>query len=253
MSQPQYMTTYCNKLSENFTQNSSYKSNLETLLSSLRDRSSLGTYSNATSGVSPDTVHGMFLCRGDITKTSCSDCVKTATLEIAKNCTYQKEAIVYYEECMVRYSDVSFLTFVNSGPSVAVHSTVTFTSLLFAFRVVLSDKVEELIVLTTRSKSSLSSPTPYYVKNRNQVNQLESYPLDVIVQCSPDLDPVNCGVCLRLAVQQMTVCCNNARWAQIFLPKCLLKYDTTGSQIGSSSMNVIKGEHNTNGLDGFNF
>ncbi|ESQ47445.1 hypothetical protein EUTSA_v10028048mg [Eutrema salsugineum] len=240
MSQPLHMHTFCNQLSDNFTQTSSYKSNRETLLSSLRDLSSLGTYSNVTIGLSPDTVHGMFLCRGDITKTSCSVCVKTATQEVAKNCTYQKEAIIYYEECMVRYSDISFLVLVDSAPYVAKYSNVSFTSLLFAFRLVLSDKVEQLIILTA-SKSSLSSSTPYYIKDRKQVNQLESYWLDTMVQCSPDLDPKNCGLCLRLAVKEMTECCNNARWAHIFLPKCLLKYDTTGSQSGSSSMSVMKG------------
>ncbi|KAG2302916.1 hypothetical protein Bca52824_031567 [Brassica carinata] len=150
-----------------------------------------------------------------------------------------KEAVIYYEEFMVRYSDVSFSKVVDSTPYVAKYSNVSFTSLLFAFRRVLSDKVEQLIILTA-SKSSLSSSTSYYFKDRTQVNQLESYPLDTMVQCSPDLDPGNCGVCLRLAVKEMTECCNNARWAHIFLPKCLLKYDTTRLQSGSSSKRLLK-------------
>ncbi|CAH2048170.1 unnamed protein product [Thlaspi arvense] len=245
MSQPQHMHTFCDKLSENFTQTSPYKSNRETLLSSLRDRSSLGTYSNATIGLSPDIVHGMFLCRGDITKTSCSDCVKTATLEITKNnCTYQKNAIIFYEECMVRYSNVSFFRLIEDGPNIVKYSLASFPNSFFSsFQGTLSKKVEQLIILTS-SKSSLSSSTPYYVRDISRVNEFEgSYTLDTMVQCSPDLDPENCGVCLRLAVQGSSQCCNNARWAHIFLPKCLLKYDSTGlPQSGSSSINFSKGE-----------
>lgn len=253
MSQPQHMHTFCDKLSENFKQTSQYKSNRETLLSSLRDHSSLGTYYKATVGLSPDTVHGMFLCRGDITKTSCSNCVKTATLEITtNNCTYIKDAIVYYEECMVRYSNVSFSRVVENGPWAAMYSNVSFPdSFLFPFRETLSDKVEKLIILTA-SKSSLSSLTPYYVRDRNKVNEFHgSYTLDTMVQCSPDLHPENCSVCLRLAVQGVSSCCNNARIAQFFLPKCFLKYDTSGLPIdqspsGSFSIHAMKGsEHHT--------
>ncbi|AAF19715.1 F2K11.8 [Arabidopsis thaliana] len=254
MSQPQHMATFCDdRLSDNFTQTSSYKANRETLLSSLRDRSSLGTYSNATIGLSPDTVYGMFLCRGDLTKTSCSDCVKTATLEITKNnnCTSRKTALIFYEECMVRYSNVSFFTLVElDGPYVAKYSLATFpTSLFSSFQQTLSNKVEQLIILIA-SKSSLSASTPYYVKDISRVNELEgSYTLDTVVQCSPDLDPANCGVCLRLVVKGLSGCCTNARFAQFYLSKCFLKYDTTGlptsqSPSGSSSINVMKGEHN---------
>ncbi|EOA34713.1 hypothetical protein CARUB_v10022282mg [Capsella rubella] len=251
MSQPQHMHTFCNQTSDNFTQTSSYKSNREALLSSLLDRSSLGTYSNATVGLIPDTVHGMFLCRGDITRTSCSDCVKTATLEIIKNnCTYTKKAIIYYEECMVRYSNESFFTLVEEGPYVVKYSLSSFPYSFFnPFAQTLSNKVEQLIILTA-SKSSLSSSTPYYVKDRKRVNEFDgSYTLDTMVQCSPDLDPANCGVCLRLVVQSVSGCCTNARWAHFALPKCFLKYNTTGlptsqSPSGSSSTDVIKGEQN---------
>ncbi|VVA96155.1 unnamed protein product [Arabis nemorensis] len=245
MSQPQHLHTFCDKLSKNFSETSPYKSNRETLLSFLRDHSSLGTYSNATIGLSPDTVHGMFLCRGDITKTSCSDCVKTATLEITKNnCTYQKNAIIFYEECMVRYSNFSFFSLVENGPYIAKYSLASFPNSVFStFRETLSKKVEQLIILTA-SKSSLSSSTPYYVRDTSRVNDFEgSYTLDTMVQCSPDLDPANCGVCLRLAVQGSSECCYNARWTHIFLPKCFLKYNTTGlPQSDSSSINVVKGK-----------
>ncbi|CAE5962293.1 unnamed protein product [Arabidopsis arenosa] len=249
MSQPHHMHTFCDdQLSDNFTQTSSYKSNRETLLSSLRDHSSLGTYSNATIGLSPNTVYGMFLCRGDLPKTSCSDCVKTATLEITKNnCTSRKTALIYYEECMVRYSNVSFFTLVEDGPYAARYSVALFpTSIFSSFQQTLSNKVEQLIILIG-SKSSLSASTPYYEKDISRVNALEgSYTLDTVVQCSPDLDSANCGVCLRLVVNSLSGCCTNARWGQFNLPKCLLKYDTTGlptsqSPSGSSSINVMKG------------
>lgn len=149
---------------------------------------------------------------------------------------------------MVRYSNVSFFTLVEDGPYAARYSVASFrTSLFSSFQQTLSNKVEQLIILIG-SKSSLSASTPYYVKDISRVNELEgSYTLDTVVQCSPDLDSANCGVCLRLVVQSLSGCCTNARFAQFNLPKCFLKYDTTGlptsqSPSGSSSINVMKGE-----------
>ncbi|KAL1192013.1 Cysteine-rich repeat secretory protein 4 [Cardamine amara subsp. amara] len=225
ISQPDHMSTFCNQFSDNFTRTSSYRTNRETLLSSLRDRSSLGTYSNATTGLSPNTVRGMFLCRGDITRTSCSDCVQTATLEIAKNCTFQKEAFIFYEECMVRYSDFSFFTLVEDRPY-TIRYSLTSAPNSARFGQTLSDKMDELIIRATSSSSS--SSTPYFVEDQERVTQFEgSYDLDSIVQCSPDLDPSNCTVCLKLAVQEVLDCCSRSRRAQIFTPKCLLRYEAS--------------------------
>ncbi|CAL9237571.1 unnamed protein product [Arabidopsis halleri] len=220
-----HMSTFCNLFSDNFTQTSPYETNRETVLSSLRLRSSLGSYSNATAGISPDTVRGMFLCRGDISETSCSYCVQTATLEIAKNCTYQKEAFIFYEECMVRYSDSSFFSLVDERPYIIRYS-LSYAPNLERFPQTLSDKMDELIINAT-SSPSLSS-TPYFVEDQERVKQFEgSFDIDSLAQCSPDLDPRNCTTCLKLAVKEMLECCNQSRWAQIFTPKCLLRYEAT--------------------------
>ncbi|XP_010430463.1 PREDICTED: cysteine-rich repeat secretory protein 4-like [Camelina sativa] len=226
ISQPEHMRTFCSQISDNFTRTSSYRTNRETLLSSLRDRSSLGTYSNVTTGLSPNTVRGMFLCRGDITRESCSDCVQTATLEISRNCTYQKEAFIFYEECMVRYSDTSFFTLVEDRPYIIRYSLSSAPN-TDRFGQTLSDKMDELIIRASSSSSS-SSSTPYFVEDQERVTQFEgSYDLDSIVQCSPDLDSGNCTVCLKLAIQEIMDCCSRSRWAQIFTPKCLLRYEAS--------------------------
>ncbi|KAG2302910.1 hypothetical protein Bca52824_031561 [Brassica carinata] len=48
MSESVKMLTECNELSDDFTRTSSYRSNRDTLFSTLRDRSSLESYSNVT-------------------------------------------------------------------------------------------------------------------------------------------------------------------------------------------------------------
>lgn len=227
MSQPYHMNTYCNQ--DEFTRTSSYGSNRDTVLSNLLNSSSIGTYSNATIGLSPNKVYGMFLCRGDINITSCSDCVQRATLEIAKNCTNKKEGFILYDKCMVRYSDFSFFTLVEDMSSVTVHSLIPSVNASQFFNGILRGKIEELIL-----RASLSSPIPYFVEDQERVTRFErSYDIKAMVQCSPDLDSRNCTVCLRRAFRDLSGCCGNSSqvlWAQSFLPKCLVYYNISGLQ-----------------------
>lgn len=243
MSQPQvhHLRTICNE-SNNFTRPSSYYSNRSSLLTSLRSRSSVlpGTYAGITRDRSPDSVYGMYFCRGDINKTTCSVCVRTATRKIAQNCTYQKEAFTFYEECMVRVSDYSFFGLLE-GPTATLYSPLNF-SITSSFGQTFSRKMDKLIL---RAATMSLSPKPYFVLDRERVTEFgSSYRFDSVVQCTPDLDPTNCTVCLRSAVQKLMGCCSRSREAHIFLPKCLLKYDTTSNlPVNVPSLGAIKGEH----------
>ncbi|CAH8360608.1 unnamed protein product [Eruca vesicaria subsp. sativa] len=222
MSQPEHMSTFCNPI-ENFTQTSLYEANRDLLLSSLRTRSLLGTYSNATVGLSPNTVHGMFLCRGDTTATSCSDCVQTATIEIATNCSLNTGAVIYYQECMVRYSNVNFFSVLEVRPSIVLYSIRSAPN-SDTFNETLAVKFNALILSV-----SSSSSVPYFVEDQERVTQGTegSYELESMVQCSPGLDRFNCTVCLRFALLRVSTCCGSPGSAFLFTPKCLLRYQTS--------------------------
>ncbi|KAL1192015.1 Cysteine-rich repeat secretory protein 9 [Cardamine amara subsp. amara] len=221
MSQPKHMYTFCNP-TNNFTQTSLYQTNRILLLSALTDIASLIPFSNITLGLSPDTIHGSFLCRGDINAKSCSECVQTAATKIATNCTLNKRAFIYYDECMVRYSDVPFFSELEVVPSITIYS-LTSAPNKNRFNETLTGKFNQLILNT-----SLFSSIPYFVQDQEVVTQLEgSYELDSMVQCTPDLDPSNCTACLRLAFFRVSTCCGLPSFSQIFTPKCLLIYTTS--------------------------
>ncbi|GMY37060.1 cysteine-rich receptor-like protein kinase 10 [Fagus crenata] len=108
-----------------FKPNSNYQSNLNHLLSSLTSNATRESgYYNATAGQSPDTtVYGLFLCRGDVSTDSCQTCVATATKEIVEQyCPVGKVAVIWYEECMLRYSNQSFFSTMDEAPSISLYN-----------------------------------------------------------------------------------------------------------------------------------
>ncbi|THG07336.1 hypothetical protein TEA_025841 [Camellia sinensis var. sinensis] len=90
-----------------YSPTSTYKTNLNTLLSVLTFKANTTNgFFNFTTGLnSPDVVHGLFSCRCDVSKNDCQNCVVTASKEILKLCPTQKRVIVWYDNCLLRYSN----------------------------------------------------------------------------------------------------------------------------------------------------
>ncbi|KAG5516575.1 hypothetical protein RHGRI_037329 [Rhododendron griersonianum] len=93
-----------------YSPNSTYQTNLNTLfsvLSSNSNNASNGFY-NFTAGSSPpDITYGLFLCRGDVSAAMCRDCVVNATGHVVEQCPGSKRVTVWYDECLLRYSNVA--------------------------------------------------------------------------------------------------------------------------------------------------
>ncbi|KAE8077904.1 hypothetical protein FH972_016422 [Carpinus fangiana] len=115
---PNYRYHFCSNEST-FTPKSTYQLNLSQLLSYLSSNATRESgFYNATAGQSPaTTIYGLFLCRADLTTNACRDCVATATTEIAQQyCLEGKVALIWYDECMLRYSNRSFFSTMEEEP-----------------------------------------------------------------------------------------------------------------------------------------
>jgi hypothetical protein len=111
---PTYNPHVCSNTA--FAANSTYQSNLDIVLTSL---SSNATRATGFSSASTGKVSGLFLCRGDVNTTVCQDCVANATIEILGRCPLDKVAIIWYDECLLRYSnDITSCIFAELVPAI---------------------------------------------------------------------------------------------------------------------------------------
>ncbi|MBA0878868.1 hypothetical protein Goshw_013451 [Gossypium schwendimanii] len=107
-----------------FTVNSTYQANRKTDLSSLSSNSTHGDgFYNTTAGRSPDMVYGLFLCRGDLSTSVCQACVTFATTDISQLCPNQTTAVVWYDECLLQYSNRDIFSTVAEEPAVRLRNT----------------------------------------------------------------------------------------------------------------------------------
>ncbi|THG13871.1 hypothetical protein TEA_025593 [Camellia sinensis var. sinensis] len=100
-----------------YTTGSQFEDNLKCLLiRSLYNNGGDSIFSNVTQGDDPDKVYGLFLCRGDVQPSICNNCIDTAGVEILRNCSPYKEASTWYDECLIRYSNRSFFSTMETDP-----------------------------------------------------------------------------------------------------------------------------------------
>lgn len=110
--------TYDHNFSFNqFTENTTYASNLDLLLSSMSDAISHNytRFYNATEGRGNDAVFGIFQCRGDLDPQTCKKCAQTATSDIKDWCPLKSRAMIWYNECVLRYANKIIFTNYGGG------------------------------------------------------------------------------------------------------------------------------------------
>ncbi|KAI3890580.1 hypothetical protein MKX03_036128 [Papaver bracteatum] len=212
----------------NYTVNSTYETNLNILLSSLSTTFTNNNtiiqngYRNITIGKTSDAVYGSLHCREDIAPAICSACVQGATRQVVKNsmCPSSKEAIMYYNGCVLRYSDKYYFSKLDEEPEFAivffkmVTNPATYLTLVTGL---LDDLVIQVVNNTSRSPSLFATGETNYTRQ----NKLYG-----MVQCTPDLTPSICATCLRSAIAQLSDCCYGHQAARFLYPSCTFRFQT---------------------------
>ncbi|KAI4312388.1 hypothetical protein MLD38_037198 [Melastoma candidum] len=112
---PKFVTFQCP--SEYYPRGSNYSSNLSRLLQQrVYEKGQILFFYDASEGNPPDTVYGHFLCRPDIPADVCLSCIDFGSTFLLRECYGRNESIIWFDECLVRYSNRSF-SFMEPMPS----------------------------------------------------------------------------------------------------------------------------------------
>ncbi|KAJ6728737.1 CYSTEINE-RICH RECEPTOR-LIKE PROTEIN KINASE 25 [Salix koriyanagi] len=218
---PTFLYNYCpNKTT--YTRNSTYQANLNLVLSSLSSnatRNNINGFYNVSVGQAPDVVYGMFLCRGDVSDSVCRSCVTFATKDVLEKCPVEKLAIIWYDECQLRYSNRNFFSTVDQDFTLFMMSPNNVT--------VDPDRFNQLVATTlnnisTRAASAPSGAKKFAVQQANYTGVQKLYTL---VQCSPDLSTSDCRRCLEGALSNLGTCCNRKQGGRVIVPSCNFRYE----------------------------
>ncbi|KAE9461718.1 hypothetical protein C3L33_06375, partial [Rhododendron williamsianum] len=89
-----------------------------------------GFYRLTASGNSTvhNTIYGLAVCRADLSAAACQDCVVYAATDEVKRCPGSKHVTIWYSECILRYSNVSFFSTLDISFSLTLRKTQKVTN-----------------------------------------------------------------------------------------------------------------------------
>ncbi|KAL4628535.1 hypothetical protein ACB092_05G246300 [Castanea dentata] len=206
-----------------FSPNSTYQSNLNNLLSFLNANSTRETgFYNTTVGQTQtpeNTVFGLFLCRGDLATNECQECVSTATKEIVQQyCPEEKVAVVWYDECMLRYSNRTFFSVMEAEPRMILWNLLDITE-RDRFLQLVEKSLSDLVPVAV---NALSGAKRFGTK---ETKFTDSQTLYNLVQCLPDLSSFDCNRCLREAITNLSTAFGGKRGGRVLNPSCNVRYE----------------------------
>ncbi|KAF3594972.1 hypothetical protein DY000_02027129 [Brassica cretica] len=199
-----------------YTRNSTYSTNLRTLLSSLSsNNSSYSTgFQTATSGQGTDSVTGLFLCRGDVSPEFCRSCVAFVVNDTSNRCPNEREVVLYYDECIVRYSNRNILSTLSTNGAVVMSNGQNITSNQQA-------QFRDLLLSTMNQAASEAADSPRKFDAR-KATWTAPQSLYGLVQCTPDLTRQDCLSCLQQGINQLPT---DKIGGQFLVPSCSSRYE----------------------------
>ncbi|KAI3986575.1 hypothetical protein MKX01_014113, partial [Papaver californicum] len=209
--QPEYVYHFC--LGSNYTTNSTFQKNLNILLpsiSSANTSTARNGYYNATAGRNPDTVYGSLQCRGDVTSQDCQICAEAAAKEIITDatCPKSKQAIIWYDACMLRYSNQYYFNLMQDSPTVYLCNVNNVTD-TDRFNPILGDLMNGLVKNATLIGSSNFATADTSFDDFRRVYGLV----------------LSCERCLVGAIAELPNCCVGKQGGRVIRPSCNFRYE----------------------------
>ncbi|KAM7522748.1 hypothetical protein LguiA_012650 [Lonicera macranthoides] len=219
IAQPDPLSHHCTNLRGNYTSDSVYRSNLDAALSTIRliANSSVYGFYNSSVGESIDTVSALALCRGDVERDACAECVRNATFTLRELCPVQKIAVVWYNNCMLRYSNRSIFHAMTNDPYFAMRSPQTVVSVAQ-----FNDDLRTLMDALQARAAAGGSLRKFATGNISGPDFLTIYGL---VQCTPDISEEDCNRCLIWAARGVPGCCYGRRGGRVVCPSCSVRFE----------------------------
>ncbi|KAG2401385.1 hypothetical protein LR48_Vigan02g233000 [Vigna angularis] len=205
-----------------YTANSTYHTNLNTLLSTLVSNKEIyyGFY-NFTNGENTDKVYAIGVCRGDVEPENCRTCLNGSRTNLTELCPNRKEAIGWYEDeqCMLRYSDRNIFGLMEIGPAFYANNDKNASDL---------DEFNEDVNTLLRNLSGIAASGDSRVKYAADGISSGSKVIYGLVQCTPDLEESECADCLSQSIERIPIdCCKDKIGGRVVRPSCNMRFETS--------------------------
>ncbi|KAH1048155.1 hypothetical protein J1N35_038939 [Gossypium stocksii] len=201
--------------SGNFSAYDPYEANLKELTGYLSIQAPPKGFGLGSIGQKPNQAYGLALCRGDVSTPDCKTCVVEAGSELRKRCPYNKGAIIWYDNCLFKYSSMEFFGQIDNRNRFYMWN-LNNVSEPQSFNA----KTKEL--LSELANQAYSKPKMYAVGETELYGSNKLYGL---TQCTRDLSSTECKKCLDGIIEELPTCCDGKEGGRVVGGSCNFRYE----------------------------
>lgn len=231
----QFLHSVCSNIT--YTPNSTYQSNLETVLNSLssntRTTTTTNGYYNTTAGQNPDKAEVIVLCRGDIPLQTCHLCIRDSAATLPVTCPSSKQAFGVTDNCIIFFSHNFTSQIIRRRPLWALWSDHINVHNITGFNNSLTS-----LMSTLQTQASLGNSDLKYATGKTEIDRLHgnvkrglnssNTTIYGLVQCKPDLSRIECSGCVEhlfsLFPTSFVTSAFTAPAARLVCPSCNVRY-----------------------------
>uniref|UniRef100_A0A0D9WZX8 Uncharacterized protein n=1 Tax=Leersia perrieri TaxID=77586 RepID=A0A0D9WZX8_9ORYZ len=184
-----------------YAPNSTYETNLQSLISELQQNASTSPtlFAAGSLGAAPDAVYGVILCRGDVSSSDCYDCGTRSGQDVAGACNRTRgDAVLVYNQCYTRFSDTDFLTSMNnSGEAPLMNSDNVTSADVAGYDRAVTDLLDATLRYAVENASTSTSTRMLFATGQRVGADPGFASIYSAAQCTPDMSPAMCRSCLE--------------------------------------------------------
>lgn len=223
---PEYLYHICQNATT-YTPNSSYARNLNATISSLSNTNSGYGFFNFSMGQGPDTANAISLCRADVEPGMCRSCLNDSIVRLSQSCPNQREAIIYYDICLLRYTNATIVGNNDMNRDVVYLWNVNNASNKEQFN-------RDLRPLMNKLRSEAAAGGSLLKFAMNDTAGPDFATIYGLAQCVPYLSEQQCSTCLESATNLIPSCCDGKIGGRVLTASCNIRFETYQFGINTS-------------------
>jgi hypothetical protein len=224
-----YPWAKCNDTAGDFParRSSSYLASINLIAATLPGNASASPDLFATAegvGAAPDQVSALALCRGDANASTCLACLTQAFLDLPNACAYDKVAAIFYDSCLLAYSNATIAAGDFSSEKIPIYgfyNNANATTEQARF-----NRLVAALVNATADYAARNSTRRRYASGQADFNA-EFPKVYSWAQCTPDLTPASCRSCLAQIIGRGIGFFENRVGGFVRAVWCSFQYSTT--------------------------